>query len=361
LIGTPWGRRNEGASLFVVSLFKPLVKPDAGDDHAPGHYLLYPGVRFVAAWICIFAILELTLVLARMGAQGIQMKNAYELAISSHPRVFEKNRYVYPVISRRSRGLSVGVNLNPDKICNFDCIYCQVDRTIAPLYREVDLAILENELRALLEDAQSGILFNHPNFKEIPQALKRINDIAFSGDGEPTTCPQFGEVVHLSAEIRTALNLPHVKLVAISNATRFHRPDVQAALAEMHRSNGEIWAKLDAGTADYYDRVERTKISFDRVVANLHLAAQRWPIVIQSLFMRIRGEAPSRTEIDAYCDVLRDIRQKGGLLKAVQVYTVARQPAESFVSPLEREEVDRIAAQVTRVLSDVPVEAYYGT
>ncbi|MBT3604087.1 MAG: radical SAM protein, partial [Candidatus Latescibacteria bacterium] len=196
------------------------------------------------------------------------MNNALKRAITSHPRVFEKNRYVYPVISRRSQGLSVGVNLNPDKICNFDCIYCQVDRTVAPQYRDVDLTRLETELRALIEDAQSGVLFNHPTFSDIPDALKRINDIAFSGDGEPTTYPQFGNVVQLATQIKTDLNLPDVKLVVITNATRFHRPNVLEALEDMHQNNGEIWAKLDAGTAEYYDTVERTKVSFDQVVQN---------------------------------------------------------------------------------------------
>ena len=47
---------------------------------------------------------------------------------TDHPRLFQGNKFVYPVLSRRSRGISVGVNLNPDKVCNFDCIYCQVDR-----------------------------------------------------------------------------------------------------------------------------------------------------------------------------------------------------------------------------------------
>ncbi|MEX0791938.1 MAG: radical SAM protein, partial [Pirellulaceae bacterium] len=47
---------------------------------------------------------------------------------TQHERGFEANKFVYPVLSRRSKGISLGVNLNPDKRCNFDCIYCQVDR-----------------------------------------------------------------------------------------------------------------------------------------------------------------------------------------------------------------------------------------
>ena len=50
---------------------------------------------------------------------------------AAHPRTYHENKFVYPVLSRRSGGISIGVNLNPDKICNFDCIYCQVDRRSA--------------------------------------------------------------------------------------------------------------------------------------------------------------------------------------------------------------------------------------
>src|SRR3954468_10735354 len=104
-----------------------------------------------------------------------------------HPRRFEENRFVYPVLSRRSEGISVGVNLNPDKVCNFDCIYCQVDRTVQSETRFVELQPLLAELEETLRLAASGQLFEHPRFKETPPELRRLNDIAFSGDGEPTT------------------------------------------------------------------------------------------------------------------------------------------------------------------------------
>ena len=59
----------------------------------------------------------------------------------THSRSFEDNRFVYAVVSRRSGGVSIGVNLNPEKYCNFDCVYCQVDRTVrgGPVLRKIDL------------------------------------------------------------------------------------------------------------------------------------------------------------------------------------------------------------------------------
>ncbi len=287
-------------------------------------------------------------------------ETAVRRAVTSHPRLFENNRYVYPVLSRRSGGVSVGINLNPDKICNFDCIYCQVDRTVPPVLRDVDEDRIIDELEALLGDVLSGRIFQQPAFCGIPDRLKRINDIAFSGDGEPTTYPRFREVVEKTADVKGRFGLDDVKITAITNCTRFHVPAVLDAFEIMHRNNGEIWAKLEAGTSEYYHLVERTRISFERIIENLKLAARRWPLVIQSLFMRVHGEPPPDDEILAFCNVLSNVLDEGGQLKNIQVYTVARKPAESYVTALTDAEVDRIAEITRRILPGIPVEAYYG-
>src|SRR5262249_55175938 len=119
-----------------------------------------------------------------------------------HRRTFADNLYVYAVVSRRSKGVSVGLNLNPDKICNFDCVYCQVDRRTPPLVRDVDVARLLEELEDMLDLFESGELFELDKFRETPADLRRLNDIAFSGDGEPTTCPEFGDVVCAVADVK---------------------------------------------------------------------------------------------------------------------------------------------------------------
>src|SRR2546421_3678324 len=169
-----------------------------------------------------------------------------------HRRNFAENLYVYAVVSRRSKGVSIGVNLNPDKVCNFDCVYCQVDRKTPPIVREVDVPRLTAELRQMAEMVQSGELFQLERFRGTPAHLRRLNDIAFSGDGEPTTCPEFLEIVQAAAAIKRQRRLTNVKMVLITNATMFHRPKVREALAVLDANNGEIWAKLEAGTEAYY-------------------------------------------------------------------------------------------------------------
>ncbi|MCA9206784.1 MAG: radical SAM protein, partial [Planctomycetales bacterium] len=127
---------------------------------------------------------------------------ALEPLHTHHERSFETNRFVYPVLSRRSGGISIGVNLNPDKVCNFDCVYCQVDRTSASETRFVELDQLFDELDHMLAFVGSGQLFETPKFAATPESLRRLNDIAFSGDGEPTTFRNFDEIIASAAELK---------------------------------------------------------------------------------------------------------------------------------------------------------------
>ncbi|TWT56686.1 Radical SAM superfamily protein [Thalassoglobus neptunius] len=276
----------------------------------------------------------------------------------SHPRQYEQNRFVYPVLSRRSKGISIGVNLNPDKVCNFDCIYCQVDRRSESVTQFVEFEQLFDELAGMLEFVSSGEIFTDPRFADVPSEFQRLNDIAFSGDGEPTTYRNFDEIIERAAQLKASLGLDAVKMVLITNASMFHRPVVQRGLKLLDENQGEIWAKLDAGTSEYFQLVDRTKIRFQQVLDNILDASRVRPLVIQSLFMRVHGEPPTSEEIEAYIDRLKDVLESGGQLSLVQVYTVARQPAESFVAPLLNEEVDAIAERV-RTRTGLAVESYY--
>jgi wyosine [tRNA(Phe)-imidazoG37] synthetase (radical SAM superfamily) len=276
-----------------------------------------------------------------------------------HRRNFADNLYVYAVVSRRSHGVSIGVNLNPDKVCNFDCIYCQVDRKTAPVVREVDEARLLEELDDMLDLVTSGQFFEHERFRQTPPALRRLNDIAFSGDGEPTTYPRFREIVQAVVDLKRRRGLDAVKLVLITNATMFHRPPVREALAVLDANNGEIWAKLEAGTEAYYQQIDRTTIPFRRILDNITEAARIRPLVIQAMFLRRDGNPPSDAELDAFCDRLNEILSAGGRIQLVQVYTVAREPAESSVDALSRAEVDAIVDQVRR-RAGLAAEPFYG-
>jgi len=273
-----------------------------------------------------------------------------------HSRNFRDNKFVYPVLSRRSRGISIGVNLNPDKVCNFDCVYCQVDRRSEATTTFVETDRLLQEVDHMLSFVSSGDIFKEPEFSGVPPERQRLNDVAFSGDGEPTSFRNFDALIETVAGLKRQHALPEVKLVLITNASLFHRPVVERGLQILDRNNGEIWAKLDAGTDAYYQTIERTKIPFRRVLDNITAAAKVRPIVIQSLFLRLNGVPPDQHEIDEYCRRLQETVAAGGQIRLVQVYTVARPPAESYVTPLTAGELEAIARQVCEL--GLPAEVY---
>lgn len=276
-----------------------------------------------------------------------------------HERRWADNRYVYAVVSRRSGGVSVGINLNPDKACNFDCIYCQVDRTTPPAVRKVDLERLAVELDLVLAAERDGSLYASAPFDALPADRRGVRDIAFSGDGEPTTYPRFKNAVEIAAEARRRFRLGETKLVLITDAAYLAKPKVREALELLDRNNGEIWAKLDAGTDAYFQLVDRPNVSLKVVLDNILNAARVRPVVIQSLFFRVNGEPPPDAEVEAYADRLNAILAAGGRLKALQLYTIARLPAEASASPLADAELDAIA-EVVKGHVPVPVEVYYG-
>ena len=264
-----------------------------------------------------------------------------------HERRWREFSYVYPVISRRARGLSIGVNLSPSAACNFDCVYCQVDRTFKRPTTKVDLTVLERELRHLVGDCHK--LFGETEFRQAPPEFRRLNDIAFSGDGEPTASPVFPEAARIAAAVRTDCGVTDAKIVIITNACFLTRPAVAETLEFLDGHNGQLWVKLDAGTEEYYRRLNRPSHPLQHVLDNILAVARKRPIVVQSLFPRVDDQPPPAEEIAAYLGRLRWIVQEGGHISLVQLYTVARRPAEANISALSSEELAHIADGVADI------------
>lgn len=277
-----------------------------------------------------------------------------------HRRLWRDFDYCYPVVSRRSRGVSLGVNLNPDKVCNFDCVYCEVDRFSPPKRRDLDLDLLERELGLLLDLATSGELYEIPPFDSTRPEQRRLNDIAFSGDGEPTTAREFAEVLERVARLKAQRGLDLVKLVLITDSSRLQAPEVVRGLETLAAHQGEIWAKLDAGSESFYREICRSQVPFQRILDNLLATARRMPVIIQTLFLEWRGQGPSELELETYCGRLQHILAQGGRLQAVQLYTVARPTPEPQARPLRRLEMDALAAVLRGRLPGLSVEVYYG-
>ncbi len=280
-------------------------------------------------------------------------------AFSDHSRLFLNNRYVYPVLSRRSRGISIGINLNPDKLCNFDCIYCQVDRHLpSEENRPVIVEAILKELQEILGSFKNASFYSTPQFREIPRDRAVLKDIAFSGDGEPSLFPEIFNLTQEVISLKNRLGFSMIKVIMITNATGLVRPETTKAIELIDADGGEIWAKLDAGTPSYFQKVCRTGIDFNKILNHILLTSQKRAIVIQTCLMKIDGAGPTEEEIGAYCRNLNEIQAKGGKLRLVQIYTLARKPAEETVQPLENQEVDRIVEKI-KYLTGLTIEPYY--
>lgn len=280
-------------------------------------------------------------------------------AFADHTRHWESFTYVYPVVSRRSRGLSIGINLNPDTICNFDCVYCQVDKLEHPRPTTVDLDKLRTELDGMLLAVTSGRLWEHPRFAKVDASLRRINDIAFSGNGEPTSATCFAEAVDLVVGLKREHGLDDAKLVLITNATLLNRPHVEAAIQVLDDNQGEVWAKLDAGTQAYYKQIDRSAVPLETILGNIRACGQRRPVVIQSMFLKLHGQPAPDNEFDAYLDRLAELTDAGCRIKLVQLYTVARKPLESYVTALDDAELSQLAERLKHRLPQLDVQ-YFG-
>lgn len=273
------------------------------------------------------------------------------LTTTSHDRDFYEGggRMVYPVFSRRLGGVSIGINTAPQKSCNFACLYCEVDFSQETGLFRFDINAADNLLRTgAIPDAQSG------KFGDVP-----IKAITLSGDGEPTALRDFEGAIRRVIATRDEF-VRDAKIVVISNASGLHRETVRRGLALMDINNGELWGKLDAGTEDYFKLVAQTRVPFRRVLDNLLAVSLERPILIQTCLVSIDGQMPSADELAAYADRINHILTSGGKLQAIQLYSIARQPADTKGHNLSALTEDQLHQAAQRLQSSiaVPVEVY---
>ncbi|MEK6595469.1 MAG: radical SAM protein [Pseudomonadota bacterium] len=229
--------------------------------------------------------------------------------------------YVYPVISRRAGGVSIGINLNPNNACNWRCVYCQVPDLKRGSAPRVDLNKLEIELRSFLHELVDGDFMQ----KYVPLEARKIHDIALSGNGEPTSALEFDQVIALIARVKKDFKLPaDLKTVLITNGSLMNRPVVQAGLKLMAELNGEVWFKFDRALSEERQHINNTHISLKRIRNHLQIATSLCPTWLQTCVFQINGEPPSELETDAYLKFIRSLKDEGLPLQGVLLYGIAR-------------------------------------
>lgn len=267
----------------------------------------------------------------------------------NHDRDSAALTYVYPVVSRRAGGVSVGINLNPNNACNWRCIYCQVPNLTRGSAPTIDLVRLEQELRGFLQELLTG------NFMEmrVPADSRRINDIALSGNGEPTSAAEFAKIIRIIAKLRDELPLPkQLKTVLITNGSLLHRNEVQQGVSALSALHGEVWFKLDRASEIGMQQVNDTQGKMSKVREHLLLASSLCPTWLQTCWFALDGEAPSLHDEDEYLDFLSSLQNQPYPLQGVLLYGLARpsmQVEAARLTALPEAHLRRFAARIEQL------------
>ena len=246
-----------------------------------------------------------------------------KLTTRIHDRDVAGMTYVYPVVSRRARGVSVGVNLSPNNACNFRCVYCQVPGLTFGKAPEIDLVLLETELRDFLTALVRGDYME----KHVPAEARVLRDVAFSGNGEPTSSDVFDEVVNVTGRVLAEFSLlGKLEVVLITNGVLCHQAHVKRGLEAMAAMNGRVWFKIDSATEAGQARINNFRGGLDRVRTNLEIASRACPTWIQTcVFEWSEDGGPSAEERAAYLDLLSWAKERELPLLGVLLYGLARQ------------------------------------
>lgn len=269
-------------------------------------------------------------------------------AAYGYPRDFLGNHFVYLVISPRARGLSVGINMNPIVRCNFNCVYCEVDRQRPALANQLDIELMAKELGDTLRFVSGGGLRQLPRYARLPEDLLQVRHVALSGDGEPTLADNFVETLEAVVHVRALGGVPPFRIVLLTNSTALDQPEVRRGLRYL-TAHDEVWAKLDAGTQEYLDKINGAKVSIETLTQNILKLAQERPVTIQSLFPSIDGAEPPADEIEQYAQRLARLKHSGAMIPLVQIYSATRPMARSGCGHLPLKTLSRIAETVRQV------------
>lgn len=267
------------------------------------------------------------------------------LTIENHRRDSAGMRYVYPVVSRRAGGVSVGINLNVNNACNWACLYCQVDNLTRGGPPPVDLDLLEHELAAFLDDALHGDFM----VRQVPANAQRLEDIAFSGNGEPTSSAEFDAAIRRVHSVLERCGLAgKLPVRLITNGSMLHRPAVQEGIRMLGELGGEVWFKVDRATTAEVGIINGVPLETEKVVRNLRQCADLATTWVQTCWFALDGQAPGAAARDAYCTLLKPLATN---LAGIHLYGLARpslQPAAMRLGSLSLDELESFAAEIRK-------------
>ncbi|MDT8426046.1 MAG: radical SAM protein [Methyloprofundus sp.] len=258
-----------------------------------------------------------------------------QLTVKDHNRNAAGLTYIYPVISRRSGGLSIGINFNTNNACNWRCVYCQVPDLSLGAAPELDFDLLETELTAFLQDVLHGGFYDR---FEMESELRVIKDIAISGNGEPTSVKDFAKAIELIIRVTEQAKIPDAfQYVLITNGSLIHQADVQEGLKLFNQHNGQVWFKLDSATEAGRYLTNHCALSLQKHTDNLLISARLCSTWVQTCMLRFKSGQGliNTTEQAAYLALLQQISRQVSL-QGVMLYSLARESLQPEANIIER-------------------------
>ena len=252
------------------------------------------------------------------------------LTVSDHNRNVSDLRYIYSVISRRAKGVSVGINLNINNACNWRCIYCQVPNLTRGNPPPIELNVLQQELEFLLNDMLYGDFMQ----RYVAEEDRYLKDIAFAGNGEPTSAKEFPQVLDIVEKVLRQFDLlGKIKVCLITNGSLIDRPEIIESLKVLARCNGEVWFKLDAGSKAGITRINDVSLNPQSHIKRLITCSQVCPTFIQTCMFALDGNPPQETEILEYLELVKQVASD---IKGVHLYGLARPSMQAEAPRLSR-------------------------
>jgi len=274
------------------------------------------------------------------------------LTITNHDRNIFQGKYIYPVLSRRAGGLSLGINLNTNNACNWQCIYCEVPNLVRGKPEPINLKELESELDYWLDQ-----IINKSFLSQYTKSKTEFKDIAFSGNGEPTASKQFKDVIGILIKKINEYKLDKKIIIRlITNGSYMANPVIQESLSLISNFNREIWFKIDGVKEHDIQTVNQVNLSLATIKKNLEAALNNGPTVIQTCLFKLNEKLPSLESLGAYINFLKLYENK---VKGIHLYSLARlseQPSQNKLTRLTKSELEVIASKI-KVLN-IPVHIF---
>jgi len=270
------------------------------------------------------------------------------LTVTDHNRDVNGMKYIYPVVSRRAGGVSIGINLNINNACNWRCVYCQVPNLTRGTPPPIELDVLENELRSFLTYALHGDFMQ----RYVAEGDRHLQDIAFSGNGEPTSAKEFPQVVLLVEKVLRDFNLlganraNPIKVRLITNGSLMDKPAILKSISHLAKCNGEVWFKVDAGTKEGIARINDVNINPQSHIQRLKSCAEACPTFIQTCMFALDGLPPQEGEISAYLALIGQVEH---VVQGVHLYGLARPSHQAEAERLSRLPVEWLEAMAQRI------------